>query len=88
MYTVHREGLVCKRVVVLVLTSDCEQGNKTAFINLQAEIESNEVDPCLSLLSILLDYPHVGKCLNGQIWVSWEHCEMALMPRQKRCSEG
>ena len=60
--------LVWKRVVVLVLTSDCEQGNKTAFKNLQAEIESNEVDPCLSLLSILPDCPHVGKSLKANFF--------------------
>ena len=67
--------LVCKRVVVLVLTSDCEQGNKTAFKNLQAEIESDEVDPCLSFLSILPYFPHVGKSLKASFSNWWLKCE-------------
>ena len=67
--------LVYKRVVVLVLTSDCEQGNKTAFKNIQAEIESNEVDPCLCLLSVLPDCPHVGKSLKASFSNWWLKCE-------------
>ena len=64
----------CKRIVVLVLTSDCEQGNKTAFEALKAKIESEDIDPYLSLLSILPDCPHVGKSMKAAFSNWWLKC--------------
>ena len=64
--------LRCKRIVVVVLTSDCEQGNKTAFENIIGKIKLDSIDTELFLLSVIPDFPHVGKSiffkLVAQMW--------------------
>ena len=67
-------GLICRRIVVLVLTTDCESVNKTAFEIIKSKIENGEIDPYLSLLSILPDCPHVGKSLKASFSNWWLKC--------------
>ena len=52
---------VCFRRVVLVVCSDCESGNKSAFEKLQNKLESGTIDPELAVLSILPDCSKVLK---------------------------
>ena len=61
-------------MVVLVLSTDCESGNKTAFEIFKSKIENGEIDPYLSLLSILPDCPHVGKSLKASFSNWWLKC--------------
>ena len=67
-------GLICRRMVVLVLWTDCESGNKPAFEIFKSKIENSEIDPYLSLLSILPDCPHVGKSLKASFSNWWLKC--------------
>ena len=80
----HERKTVCFRRVVLVVCSDCESGNKSAFEMLQEEIESGTIDPELAVLSVLPDCPHVGKSINTAFanwWLKWksEHVNLALI---------
>ena len=61
------ENKISFRRVVLVVTADCEQGNKTAFLNIISTIKNNTMDPDLALLTVLSDAVHVGKSLNALI---------------------
>ena len=54
-------NLQCIKRVVMILTSDCEEGNKQCTSKLRKEIEEVTTDPHLSLLSVLPDCPHVLK---------------------------
>ena len=54
-------NLQCIKRVVMVLTFDCEEGNKQCMSKLRKEIEEVTIDPHLSLLSVLPDCPHVLK---------------------------
>ena len=38
-------GLICRRMVVLVLSADCESGKKTAFEIIKSKIVKGETDP-------------------------------------------
>ena len=51
--------------VVMVLTSDCEEGNKQYMSKLRKEIEEVTTDPHLSLLSVLPVCPHRLKTCKG-----------------------
>ena len=55
----------CFRRVVMVVCSDCETGNKTAFETIKAKLEEANEDPALAFLSILPDCPHVGKSIKA-----------------------
>ena len=57
------QGELCFRRVFLVLSADCEEGNKAALKT--KSIEDASIDPELSLLSIIPDVPHVGKSLKA-----------------------
>ena len=54
-------NLQCIKRGVMVLTSDCEEGNKQCMSKLRKEMEEGTVDLHFSLLSVLLDCPHVLK---------------------------
>ena len=58
-------GILCKRIVFLVATADCEEGNKKAFYIIKESRADQSIDPELSLLSIIPDVPHVGKSLKA-----------------------
>jgi hypothetical protein len=58
----------------MVLCSDCEQGNKTAFETIKAKLEAGNEDPELALLSILPDCPHVGKSIKAAFSNWWLKC--------------
>ena len=55
------QGQQCIRRAVLVITSDCEEGNNQMFLSLKTKIETERIDPELSLTVPLLDAPHLGK---------------------------
>ncbi len=70
----HEKNSVCTRRVLMVLCSDCEQGNKTAFETIKAKLEAGNEDPELTLLSILPDCPHVGKSIKAAFSNWWLKC--------------
>ena len=45
----------------MVVCSDCETGNKTAFETIKAKLEEANEDAAQAFLSFLPDCPHVGK---------------------------
>ena len=51
----------CIRRVVLVITADCESGNKQCLKQIQQEFNKSTINPHLTLLSFLPDFPHVLK---------------------------
>ena len=66
---------VCFRRVVMVVCSDCESGNKSAFEALQEKLESGTIDPDLAVLSVLPDCPHVGKSIKAAFANWWLKCK-------------
>ena len=50
---------------VMVLCSDCETGNKSAFEKVNEELEKGTIDPQLEMLCILPDCPYVGKSIKA-----------------------
>ena len=56
-----KNKLRCIRRVVLVITVDCESGNKQCLKQIQKELNEESIDPQFSLLSLLPDVPHVLK---------------------------
>ena len=50
--------------MVLILTADCEEGNKQAFEAIKTDIENETIAYNFLLLSVLPDAPHVGKSLK------------------------
>ena len=49
----------CIRRVALVITIDCESGNKQCLKQIQQELNESTIDPHLSLLSVLPGVPHI-----------------------------
>ena len=64
------QNKLCSRRVILGLTTDCEEGNKKAMSQIKEKIQNGTIDPEFSLLSVLPDCPHVGKCLKGS-FANW-----------------
>ena len=64
----------CVRRVIMVVCSDCETGNKTAFETIKAKLEAGTEDPELACLSILPDCPHVGKSMKAAFSNWWLKC--------------
>ena len=60
---------------MLVVCSDCESGNKSAFETFQEKLESGTIDPELVVLSILPDCPHVGKSIKAAFANWWLKCK-------------
>ena len=56
-------GEQCLRCAVLVLTTDCEEGNKKAM-ELILKMQEKHFDPALQYLVFILDSVHVGKSLK------------------------
>ena len=57
-------GELCIRSTVLILTTDCEEGNKKAM-ELIAKLQGDQlIDPALQYLVFLPDGVHVGKSLK------------------------
>ena len=82
-------GILCKRRVFLVATTDCEEGNKKAFYIIKESIADQSIDPELSLLSIIPDVPRVGKSLkagfsNWFLKIGEERSSLAVI----RCMRG
>ena len=59
-----RDGRQCERCVVLVLTTDCEEGNKKAMELIAQMQETKTIDPALEYLAFFPDSVHVGKSLK------------------------
>ena len=49
----------CIRRVALIITIDCESGNKQCLKQIQQELNESTIDPHLSLLSVLPGVPHI-----------------------------
>lgn len=68
------QNRICARRVVMVLCSDCETGNKSAFEILNEKLQNGTIDPALDFLCILPDCPHVGKSMKAAFsW--WLKCK-------------
>lgn len=65
----------CFRRVIIVVCSDCETGNKTAFETIKGKLEEGNEYPELVFLSILPDCPHVGKSVKAAFSNWWLKCE-------------
>ncbi len=50
-----QQNKLCRRRVFLVVTADCEEGNKNAFEKIQSAQNKGDIDPHLSLLSLIPD---------------------------------
>lgn len=70
----HDNNSVCVRRVVMIVCSDCESGNKTAFEIIKAKLDAGNEDPELAFLSILPDCPHVGKSMKAVFSNWWLKC--------------
>lgn len=57
-------GQQCVRCAVLVLTTDCEEGNKKAMELISKMQEERSIDPALQYLVFFPDSVHVGKSLK------------------------
>ena len=66
----HDKNSNCVRRVIMVVCSDCETGNKTAFETIKVKLEAGTEDPELAFLSILPDCPHVGSRLTKSAYLS------------------
>ena len=60
----HDSGEHCLRCAVLVLTTDCEEGNKKAMELILKMQEEQSIDPVLQYLVFFPDSVHVGKSLK------------------------
>ena len=69
------QNIVCTRRIVMVLSSDCETGNKNAFEILNKKLQNGTIDPELELLCILPDCPHVGKSMKAAFSNRWLKCK-------------
>lgn len=61
----------CIRRTIFVATADCETGNKGAFEMIKKSVEDGNVDPDISLLTVLPDCVHVGKSLKSSFSNWW-----------------
>lgn len=57
-------GEQCIRCIVLILSTDCEEGNKKAMELIAKLQEDQHIDPALQYLVFLPDCVHVGKSLK------------------------
>ena len=78
-----RDGIQCIKIVVLVLTSDCEEGNKKIMESITNDLQINDADPCFSLINCLPDCVHVGKSIkcsfaNWFILLNKERANLAI----------
>jgi hypothetical protein len=58
----------------MIVCSDCESGNKTAFEIIKTKLEAGNEDPELAFLSVLPDCPHVGKSIKAAFSNWWLKC--------------
>lgn len=55
----------CVKAAALIVTVDCEEGNKKAMSDILEELENGTRDPSLSLVIPIPDSVHVGKSLKA-----------------------
>ena len=60
-----KDSIKCTKRAILVVTTDCEEGNKKMFLTMKNDIEEKKTHPDVSLTVPLPDSPHVGKCLKA-----------------------
>ena len=60
-----KDSIKCTKRAILVVTTDCEEGNKKVFLTMNNDIEEKKTHPDVSLTVPLPDSPHVGKCLKA-----------------------
>ena len=70
-YECIKDDRICIKRAVLVLTGDCESGNKAAYEMIRSKIVDGNIDQDLFYLSALPDVPHVTKSLKGSLKNWW-----------------
>ena len=87
-------GKRCVKVAVLILTVDCEEGNKKAMLDILEELKNGTRNPSLSLVIPIPDSVHVGKSLkagfaNWYLKLQNERGNLAILKtlRNKACPE-
>ena len=70
----HEKDALYSRLVVMIVCSNCETGNKTAFETLKAKLEAGCEDPDLAFLSVLPDCPHVANSIKAAFSIWWLKC--------------
>ena len=66
-----RDNILCVKCIVLVITRDCESGNKSARDMIRSKIQDGSMDPDLHYLTVLSDAPHLGKALKASLKNWW-----------------
>ena len=61
----------CVKRAIFAATADCETGNKGAFEMITKSIEEGNMDPEISLFTVLPDSVHVGKSLKASFSNWW-----------------
>lgn len=61
----------CVKRAIFAATADCETGNKGAFEMIRKSIEEGNMDPEISLFTVLPDSVHVGKSLKASFSNWW-----------------
>ena len=68
VFELLRENQIRVKRSILIVTTDCEEGNKKTLINFQKKKKKNEEknnDPYLALTGPLSDAPHLTKSLKA-----------------------
>ena len=87
-----KDGVTCKRVVVLAVVTDCEECNKQALLELDSLAENTTLPPKLLLAVPFPDVVHLGKSLKCS-WSNWilelegEMSNLVLLQTLRDCSD-
>lgn len=65
-----QNGEICKKLVVLAVSTDCEACNKKALLQINDMVESQSIPPELELVVPLPDVVHLGKSIKCS-WSNW-----------------
>lgn len=57
----------CLKRVILVVTTDCEEGNKQMLLKLKGDSIDARLDPYLPHLLSMPDVSHIGKSLKASL---------------------
>ena len=61
----RKNDVKCLKRAMVLVTTDCKEGNKVAMLAMKDELTSGTIDPDLALSSPLPDPPHVGKSMKA-----------------------
>ena len=68
----------CIKRAILIITTDCEEGNTKMFINLKKKTEEKNIDPYHALVDSLPGAPHLPKSLKASFCSSVQKFYMIL----------